>query len=279
LSNLEKSLVVLLIFTAVLAFYFFTKIRRNGDTEDLNPLDSGLISWFALLFVFFVFCAYIYFGENKYNVPENIGQIGDFIGGLTNPVLSFLALLVLLRTTSIQTREARKTTMFMAKQQEILEREKFEGTFFKILEQIETFCERHFRDDSDGACYGEELAEALCAKYEYFSSLDSELQISSANKLIRSLTINPNCIILRNHATRLVRFLHTSEIDRKIRWRYASILRDTIYPNECIVISSMCYMGDNASAQLLKEWGFVHLNRGFFPCKEIEYYYNGAPEL
>ncbi|MCK8688365.1 hypothetical protein, partial [Pseudomonas umsongensis] len=100
MSLLEKSLIVLLIFTTVLAFYFFAKSRRSGDSDELNPLDSGLISWFALLFVFVIFCAFIYFGENKYNVPENIGQIGDFIGGLTNPVLSFLALLVLLRTTS-----------------------------------------------------------------------------------------------------------------------------------------------------------------------------------
>jgi hypothetical protein len=275
-SLLEKSLIVLLIFTAVLAFYFFTQSRRDGDTEELNPLDSGLISWFALLFVFVIFCAFIYFGENKYTVPENIGQIGDFIGGLTNPVLSFLALIVLLRTTSIQTREARKTTVFMEKQQALLEKEKFENTFFQLLSQLESYCESHFRIMTSGVSEGEALSRKIRSKSAELNKLDVAEQVSKVKKHIDVVTGTTECTILYNRAMRVVRFIDRSELPSGFKRSYASILRDTIYPAECVIVSSLAYeLGDEK--ELLKEWRVVDLNRGFFACEEIEYYYLGEP--
>lgn len=279
MSGLEKILTMVLGFLIFLCVYFYWRLNKaKSDTEETQPLDTVLISWFALLFVFIIFCFFVYFSENKITIAENIGQVGDFIGGLTNPVLSFLALLVLLRTTSIQTTEARKTTRFMALQQELLEKEKFENTFFKILDQLESYCERHFRLNVGSGCYGEEVAEALCAKYDELSKLGAGPQLVAAKKLIFKLTEDTNCIILRNRAMRVVRFLNSSNLDIKTRKSYAAILRDTIYPDECIILASICFVGTGASAQLLKEWKVVHLNRGFFPCKEIEYFYKGVPD-
>ncbi len=279
MSGLEKVLTMAVGFMIFLCVYLHWRVNKTkSDAEESQPLDTVLISWFALLFVFIIFCSFIYFSENKIKIAENIGQVGDFIGGLTNPVLSFLALLVLLRTTSIQTAEARKTTQFMSLQQKLMEEEKFENTFFQLLGQLESFCERHFRRDNKSSDYCEQLSVALCAKYDEFSLLEPETQMVAARKLILELTDNNNCVILRHRAVRVVRFLNSSKIDRATRKSYAALLRDSIYPDECIIIASHCFVIEDNSEKLLKAWNVVDLKRGYFPCKEIEYFYKGMPE-
>ncbi|WP_138984514.1 hypothetical protein [Pseudomonas extremaustralis] len=65
-------------------------------------------------------CFFLLFDQD-FVIDNNIGQVGDFVGGLTNPILSFIALLVLLRTTMIQTAEARKTADFLERQMRFIE--------------------------------------------------------------------------------------------------------------------------------------------------------------
>lgn len=76
------------------------------------------------------------------------GQIGDFFGGVLNPVLSFLALIAVatsLRFQSLELNAARKEavaaqqlldkqTKVLEKQQSVLERQNFETTFFGLLQ-------------------------------------------------------------------------------------------------------------------------------------------------
>ncbi|MBC3272272.1 hypothetical protein HU765_20240 [Pseudomonas sp. SWRI81] len=274
--NLVNGLLMLIGMLCCLSFYFWLKIKKMEHDEDVQPLDTGLVVWVALVFVLFVVCLFFYFGENKFSVPENIGQIGDFIGGLTNPVLSFLALLVLLRTTLIQTMESRKTTGFMRSQQKLLEEERFENTFFHLLSQLESYCEKHFRDDGEGQSYAEELSETLCENYGEFASLDKDLQMKAAEKHIKEVTDNSLCITLVQRYARVAKFVANSKIDKKLRASYASVLRDTVYPDECILISSKLFL-NKTLALVLKEWKLVDASRGYFVCPEIEYFYKGGP--
>jgi hypothetical protein len=69
------------------------------------------------------------------------GQIGDFFGGLLNPILSFTAILLVLYTIRLQSkelREAREETRLanktLAKQTLVFERQNFESVFFRMLE-------------------------------------------------------------------------------------------------------------------------------------------------
>lgn len=65
------------------------------------------------------------------------GQIGDFIGGILNPLLSFCALIAVLYNLSLQREElslarkdARDAQSIQNKQSEIFERQNFESVFF-----------------------------------------------------------------------------------------------------------------------------------------------------
>jgi DnaJ-domain-containing protein 1 len=68
------------------------------------------------------------------------GTFGDFVGGTLNPFLSFLALVILLRTfsmqrkeLSLQRKELKKTKALLKKQTETQAKQQFESTFFALL--------------------------------------------------------------------------------------------------------------------------------------------------
>lgn len=267
-------LLVVVILLAGLSFYFWLKLKGAESNEDVQPLDTGFIAWVALVFVFIVVMLFVYFGENPPSIPNDVGQVGDFIGGLTNPVLSFLALLVLLRTTRIQTLESRRVSKFMQGQQKLMEEERFENTFFNLLSQLEMHCEKHFRGIVGDKSTGRVISEKLCGKYKEFGELPKVEQLIAANDLVERVGSGTNCIILAQRAMRVVGLIANSRVPKGRRKAYANILRDTIYPDECIIIASYCFVhGDESARRMLKEWGVVDLNTGFFPCPEIEHYY------
>lgn len=274
--SMVLGLLVIVVLLSGLSLYFWLKLKAADNSEDVQPLDTGFIAWVAMVFVFIIVCSYVYFAENVPVVPADVGQIGDFIGGLTNPVLSFLALLVLLRTTRIQTLESRKTTEFMKAQHKIMEVEKFENTFFQLLAQLESHCEKHFRAKVNGVSYGKTLSAKLWGKYDEFGKLPKEEQLAAAMEYMEELTSNPDCIILAQRAMRIVRFLNNSKIALGTRRSYASILRDTIYPSECVIVLSNAYKFE-PNRILLKKWKIVDLNSGYFPCPEVENYFYVNP--
>ncbi|WP_434728595.1 putative phage abortive infection protein [Pseudomonas soli] len=79
------------------------------------------------------------------------GQIGDFFGGILNPLLSFLALVAVatsLRVQSLELRAARKEsaaaqelldkqTGVLKQQHKVIERQSFETTFFGMIQLLE----------------------------------------------------------------------------------------------------------------------------------------------
>lgn len=275
--DIVNGLLIVVVLLSGLSLYFWLRLKNVESTEDVQPLDTGFIAWVALVFVFFIVALFTYFGDNAPRIPQDVGQIGDFVGGLTNPVLSFLALLVLLRTTRIQTLESRKTTEFMREQHKLMEAERFEGTFFHLLAQLEDHCEKHFRPLIDGNSYGKTVAARLRGKYKEFGELPKDEQLKAAQAHIKPLVDNVNCIILYQRAMRVVRFVNNSKLPRGTRASYAAIFRDTIYPNECLIITSSAW-GNVHNSTMLKDWKVVDLGRGSFPCPEIEYYYFGPPK-
>lgn len=68
------------------------------------------------------------------------GTFGDFVGGTLNPLLSFFALVILLKTFSmqrkelaLQRKELKKTQQILNEQSKIQKRQQFESTFFELL--------------------------------------------------------------------------------------------------------------------------------------------------
>ncbi|MCE6983008.1 hypothetical protein EI534_37815, partial [Pseudomonas frederiksbergensis] len=84
----------------------------------------------------------------------------------------------------------------MKAQQKLLEEERFENTFFHLLSQLESYCEKHFRDDGGGQSYAEELSEKLCENYVCFGSLEKREQLKAAQDHVKDVLDNSLCTMM-----------------------------------------------------------------------------------
>lgn len=103
-------------------------------------------------FAWYLFDIYTtFFGSNL--TPKatraDWGVMGDFFGGMLNPILSFLGLVMLLATLiqnqkelELSRNELRESTAALAAQATTLERQRFEDTFFSLLDQLNRLLER-----------------------------------------------------------------------------------------------------------------------------------------
>ncbi len=64
---------------------------------------------------------------------KKLGEIGDFIGGLLNPIIALLALFALIRSIQIQRDELSDTRKALDAQSSIHNRQRLEQTFFELL--------------------------------------------------------------------------------------------------------------------------------------------------
>lgn len=103
--------------------------------DDFLPKDLLVIVKIALFTVSAVIFLYV-LKFYSYDISEDSGDwgtFGDYVGGLLNPFLSFLALIVLLRTYSTQRKELEETQEILNEQKETQKRQQFESTFFELL--------------------------------------------------------------------------------------------------------------------------------------------------
>ena len=88
--------------------------------------------------------------------------MGDFFGGTLNPILSFLGLVMLLVTLiqnqkelELSRNELRESTSALAAQATTLERQRFEDTFFSLLDQLNRLLERLFAKRVSCGAFGD----------------------------------------------------------------------------------------------------------------------------
>lgn len=104
---------------------------------------------FSIAFINFQFGADIPYLDIKNSGPAAYwGQIGDFIGGILNPILSFLAFMAVIYSLRLQSQEVKsardeaktaqsiqqKQSDILDEQRKIFERQRFESVFFGLLE-------------------------------------------------------------------------------------------------------------------------------------------------
>lgn len=101
------------------------------------------------LFLYFLFFHSLSISSN----PSDWGPFGDFIGGLTNPIISFFSLVALLLTLALQSkqldaaREELKTAQSAAHEQaEQLKRESRKADVYRVIQVLEARLESLYRE-------------------------------------------------------------------------------------------------------------------------------------
>lgn len=104
----------------------------------MKKIEKGIINnavLIALLMFVVVIFSYVLNFHRQFMSEDAVkwGVFGDFIGGTLNPFLSFLVLIILLRTFSMQRNELKDTKRILRTQKKTQIKQNFESTFFSLL--------------------------------------------------------------------------------------------------------------------------------------------------
>ncbi|MFK0095392.1 putative phage abortive infection protein [Pseudomonas sp. NPDC090592] len=168
----------------------FTVARRKDKDIHSNGVQAGgglaktpfafgvLLCALVIVLIVFAALAYHFFigGDipflklSNHESAQYWGQLGDFAGGLLNPILSFLALMAVLKTLTLQRAEmaaaqveARAANLEQRVQSNLYSRQAFETTFFGLLDVhsriLSDICFR-----ADRPVKGREAVDTMLAK-------------------------------------------------------------------------------------------------------------------
>ncbi len=107
--------------------------------KQVNSTDYGLIIAitllsFGIISIFIPFNLFdgLTFGKNVIHIGK-YNELGDFINGVTSPFLSIAAFILLFLTYSSQKTELRLNRSILEKQNELINKQQFENTFFNLI--------------------------------------------------------------------------------------------------------------------------------------------------
>lgn len=276
---LEIVLVAGVLLVTIVSVYKYFHERQGRKLVELSPISNSLIVWVALVVGALVALLFVTLYGKPLNINNNIGQVGDFIGGLINPVLSFLALLVLLRTMQIQTSEARKTTGFLESQQKMLELERFEGTFFQLLDRLDNYCESHLRvENSKGETYAARCVQKMVDARQDFDKLKPISQYRLARNKWNEISENDTFSIFYLRALRVARQVANSNLEFALKRSYMNVLRDTMLPDERIVFANLAFYHSKRSRDLVRSWELDFVKADWYTCQIVSDFYHKSPK-
>ncbi len=133
-----------------------------SNKEDNHNRYLIVIFCIAVIAIIFVFGIYFYIFDGNVSDKQNVwGVFGDYIGGTLNPILSFLALIALLFTIAIQTKqlylsrkeleltkiELAKTADAAQRQAKHLEKESRRSDIYRIIEKLSTRINTNYNEN------------------------------------------------------------------------------------------------------------------------------------
>lgn len=271
------ALIALQIFTMIVAFYLYG-LTRKREIDKIEPYSQFSIGICALGFGAIILCLFYIFVSEEFEISKNLGQVGDFVGGLTNPVLSFIALIVLLRTTLIQTVETRKTSAIMLEQQKLFEQERFESSFYQLLDRYEISAERYWRKTPDG----ENCTRGISKIFE-LKKRQSEVDLLPVRKRLEEIsdvvTRNLNNDRDKNSILRALKvfaFVNASSLSDKKKKYYFSIFIDAMEPCEVVMFITMAFISPKTRKKLKVYSPAANLKSEYFISKTVCSYYGGS---
>ncbi|HAS6391853.1 TPA: putative phage abortive infection protein [Vibrio parahaemolyticus] len=234
-----------------------------------------LLAWIGVIATTAVVAALVFyfthFSGELSNKQEDWGTFGDFLGGSLNPLLSFLGLIALLLTIVLQNRELEATREELARsaeaqvnsevalsqQSEILEQQRFEATFFQLVnlhnEIVKGMQVKHRHVDIEGReCF------AVLYNQKYLGTNGDTL-----DKLYENFYQNYRSDIGHyfRHVYQIINFIDTSTIENKKQ--YSNFIRAQLSDYELVLlfINGLSIHGRDKMKPLIEKYElFEHLS-------------------
>jgi uncharacterized membrane protein len=273
-----QSLILILLLTLIAAgcagYYVCRNSTGRADKKDLEPYSQLLVALAALVFVVVIVGLFYFCVDDDFDIRNNMGQVGDFIGGLTNPLLSFVGLIVLLRTNLIQTNEARKTSLIMLEQQKLMAEERFESTFYILVDRYEAAA-THIRltKPADKLTYGMRMLQDLRKNRKAFDALPIKAQIKAVEAHVKATVVGDKFFTPLSRARKVFDFIDGSSLSRKKKKYYFSIFKDAMEPGELIIFLTLSVLSRRLRRRLRVYRPASSIKEGFFICQNAYMYF------
>ncbi|WP_444919993.1 putative phage abortive infection protein [Microbulbifer sp. CnH-101-G] len=248
-------------------------------SENSGKIIVGFAILVAMSFVFalVIFSIYLWhFDAGFSNEHGNWGAFGDYVGGILNPVFAFLALLALLSTIYIQSKEMKKSARELSisatalrEQSQLLKVQTFESSFFQmiklhshIVEDLKKFFTGQDIKFIKGRAYFYLFFQSLKQTYDDKNSDGRDAVDTMREAYEREYALHENDV---GHVFRgvylVLDFVGGSDIDNKLR--YMKIIQSQLSLYEQVMLFYHCLFGPCPSEfkLLMEEWGmFSNLN-------------------
>ena len=194
--------------------------------------------------------------------PGKWGSLGDFFGGLLNPVFSFAALVLLLITIQQQRRELRysrveleRSATALNEQSDTLKKQNFETTFFNWIEVHHLIVQGlvTYRLPDEPAVSGKKVFREYYENLQrIFESRGSDASIIvDVYKEFYTSGIRQNVGHYFHNLYHLVKF--TADYDRDHETKYVDVIRSQLSPYELLLVFyNCCYYADEGNDKFKK---------------------------
>jgi hypothetical protein len=215
----------------------------------MKVIENAIIKYaafIALLILLIVIACYVFNFHNQI-ISDDVtkwGVFGDFVGGTLNPFLSFLALIILLRTFSMQQNELELQREELSETKKILEiqtktqlKQQFDSTFFALLNvhnQVFQDLPNNSIDNTHSYVFSTNLpldmAKELLASDKYlcghYFQILCEILIFINNAPENNQCVYSNILraLLSDNTMRLLLIYCCSESDQDEKWKYKILI-------------------------------------------------------
>jgi hypothetical protein len=227
-----------------------------GQIQDDDEEREAFPKWIVIvsMLLFLGVGSFIAYGYVHPQTFKNNGTWGDFVGGLLNPLLTFLTVIGLLFTIHLQQRELRLTRRELEKSSNALEaqnlttkQQRFENTLFSMIEMLNQIVNAMDVGDGDKPTTGRDCFTEFYSKLKWYYSSGNRLikdgEFITVKEIKGDIAIDKYNKIYKDHQSDLghyfrvlyniFRYIDQSEFADGI---YAKILRAQLSNQELLII-------------------------------------------
>jgi hypothetical protein len=220
----------------------------------------------AVILLIGTLLSYFYNFHGQTADQETWGQFGDFVGGVLNPFLAFLAFVLLLATLHLQNRELQNSSRELAKsaealnlQNEAFALQNFENTFFQMLRRISDLVAQTKFLGYEGREAFKQICSLLAAAHARAEkTIDRKATIEEIYKTFYSSTRSELGHYFRSlyHVFTFIDRSHLTDYDKSV---YANIVRAQLSMFELTLLfyNGLVGEGEEGFKPLIEKYGIL----------------------
>nr|WP_288467453.1 hypothetical protein [uncultured Pseudomonas sp.] len=265
------------VLTVFLIAYFLPIREALGRVAKTLNFAQRFILVFAFSTIIVVVGVFLLLLIFNVKVNTDIGQVGDFVGGILNPVLSFLALIAIVISISIQERELSSSVDSLRSQEKIFKAQNFENSLFNIMTMQRNRRSEQIEHTKDGVkssyfCFLERLHTYRREADE--DSLSPLRAHFAASKFIKKEGQVNSAMILLAQFIMIDKFIHSAGLDPEQEKNYMQLAYSDLNIYEAAVLNNVSLKSVKLRKKLRK-YNLPNIKHEFYASPLMGDYFSG----